>query len=47
MQRQEKKAQKAKEAEIKEQQKIRDKLWRAERDEAHQQGLEARKCERE
>ena len=44
---QEKKDQKAKEAELKEQRKIRDRLWRAERDEIHQQGLEARKRERE
>src|SRR5438034_5498404 len=47
MQRQEKKNQKAKKEELKKQQRIRDKLWHAERDEVHQQDLKARKCERE
>lgn len=43
----EKKAQKAKNAELKKLQQIRDKQWRAERDEAHRQGVAARKQERE
>ena len=42
-----KKIEKEKKADLKKQQQIRDKLWRAERDEIHQQGLEARKRERE
>jgi len=47
MQIQEKKNQKAREAELKRQKIARDKIWRAKRDEIHQQGLEARKRERE
>ena len=45
LEKQEKKIQKEKEAEFKKQQQMRDKLWRAERDEAHEQGLETRKQE--
>ena len=47
LEKQEKKIQKEKKEEFKKQQQMRDKLWRAERDEIHEQGLEARKQERE
>jgi len=47
LKKQEKKIQKERKAELKRQRQIRDKLWRAERDEIHQQGLEARRRERE
>ena len=47
LEKQEKKIQKEKEAEFKKQQQMRDKLWRAERDAIHEQGLETRKQERE
>ena len=43
----EKKRQKEKKEQFKKQQQIKDKLWRAERDEIHQQGLETRKREQE
>jgi len=47
LKKQEKKIQKERKAELKKQQQIRDKLWRAERDEIHQQGLETRRHEQE
>ena len=47
LERQEKRKQKEKIAELKKQLQIRDKLWRAERDEIHQQDLETRKREQE
>ena len=45
MEKQEKKIQKERKAELKTQRRIRDKLWHTERDEIHQQDLDARKCE--
>ena len=47
LEQQEKKDQKEKKIELKKQQQIRDKIWRAERDETHKKGVEARKHERE
>ncbi len=45
LEKKEKKRQKEKKEELKKQQQIRDKLWHTERDEIHQQDLDARKHE--
>ena len=47
LEKKEKKKQKKKKKELKKQQQIRDKLWCTERDEIHQQDLDARKHEQE